>query len=169
MPVKANYRFDPEQKSETKTVRTSDTDTSLRIRGSGVRTSLGATTSFKPWEGSHRASQVPTASARQFGQDIASIQRLGSRSQPLGAGGRTAPAAIVDPQLQNLQQRMKLPPRHRMGRIWIDSGHAKGIQRGEPAREKIAIDRTFMEAGRDPKAHLERQFLQAVAENRPGG
>src|SRR5258706_10212140 len=103
-----SHSLDPEQKSETKTVRTSDTDTSLRIRGSGVRTSLGATTSFKPWEGSHRASQVPTASAR-FGQDIASIQRLGSRSQPLGAGGRTATAAIVDRQLQNLQQRMNLP------------------------------------------------------------
>src|SRR5258705_6552434 len=151
MPVKANYRFDPEQKSETKTVRTSDTDTRLRIRGSGVRTSLGATTSFKPWEGSHQASQVPTASAR-FGQDIASIQRLGSRSQPLGAGGRTAPAAIVDRQLQNLQQRMNLPPRYRMGRIWIGGGHqvAKGSQPREPAPEKIAIDRAFMEAGRDP-------------------
>ena len=41
---------------------------------------------------------------RQFGQDIASIQRLGSRSEPLGAGGRTAPPATVDRQLQNLQQ-----------------------------------------------------------------
>src|SRR5258706_6017494 len=163
MPVKANYRFDPEQKSETKTVRTSDTDTSLRIRGSGVRTSLGATTSFKPWEGSHRASQVPTASARQFGQDIASIQRLGSRSQPLSASGRTAPAAIVDRQLQNLQQRMNLPPRYRMGRIWIDGGHAKGIQRGEPVRAKIAIDRTFMGARREPKVHLSLQILLAVA------
>src|SRR6476620_4132121 len=97
-------------------------------------------------------------STRQFGQDIASIQRLGSRSEPLGAGGRTAPAAIVDRQLQNLQQCMNLAPRYQMGRIWIDGGHevAKGIQRGEPAREKIAIDRAFMEAGRDPKAHLER-------------
>jgi len=71
------------------------------------------------------------SSASEFSQDIASIQRLGSRSQPLGAGGRTAPAAIVDRQLQNLQQRMNLPPRYRMGRIWIDGGHevAKGIQR----------------------------------------
>jgi hypothetical protein len=84
---------------------------------------------------------------------------------------RTAPAAIVDRQLQNLQQCMNLAPRCRMGRICIDGGHevAKGIQRGQPAREKIAIDRAFMEAGRDPKAHLERQFLQAVAENRLGG
>ena len=43
-----------------------------------------------------------------------------------------------------------------MGRIWIDGGHevAKGIQRGEPAREKIAIDRAFVEGGRDPKARL---------------
>src|ERR1700676_1218369 len=114
---------------------------------------------------------APAASARQFGQDIASIQRLGSRSEPLGAGGRTAPAAIVDRQLQNLQQCMNLAPRYRMGWIWIDGGHevAKGIQRGQPAREKIAIDRAFMEAGRDPKAHLKRQFLQAVAENRLGG
>src|SRR6266446_6293671 len=99
----------------------------------------------------------PAASARQFGQDIASIQRLGSRSEPLGAGGRTAPAAIVDRQLQNLQQCLNLAPRYRMGRIWIDGGHevAKGIQRGEPAWEKIVKDRAFMEAGRDPKAHLE--------------
>src|SRR4030088_967515 len=129
-----------------------------------------ATTSFKPWEGSHRASQVLAASARQFGQDIASIQRLGWRSEPLSAGGRTAPAAIVDRQLQNLQQCMNLATRNRMGRIWIggDEG-AKGIQRGGPAREKNAIDRAFMEAGHDPKAHPERQFLQAVAENRLGG
>jgi hypothetical protein len=34
--------FDPEQKSQTKTVRTSDTDSSLRIRRSGVRISSGA-------------------------------------------------------------------------------------------------------------------------------
>ena len=33
---------DPEQKSKTKTVRTSDRDTSLRIRRSGVRISSGA-------------------------------------------------------------------------------------------------------------------------------
>src|SRR5260370_6893243 len=112
-----------EQKSETKTVRTSDMDTSLRIRGSGVRTSLGATTSFKPWEGSHRASQVPTASARQFGQDIASVQRLGSRGQPLGASGRTAPAAIVDRQLPNLHQRLNPPPRYRTDPLWIRSVH----------------------------------------------
>ena len=59
---------------------------------------------------------------------------------------------------------MNLAPRYRMGRIWFNGGHevANGIQRGEPAREKIAIDWAFMEAGRDPKAHLERQFLQAV-------
>ena len=55
-----------------------------------------------------------------------------------------------------------------MGRIWFNGGHevANGIQRGEPAREKIAIDRAFMEAGRDPKADPGREFVQAVAEKR---
>jgi len=37
-----NDANDPEQKSQTKTVRTSDTDSSLRIRRSGVRISSGA-------------------------------------------------------------------------------------------------------------------------------
>ena len=109
-------------------------------------------------------------SPRQFGQDIA-IQRLVVRSEPFRAGGRTALATIVDRQLQDLQQRLDLAPRHRMGRIGIDAGHdvAQWVQRREPAREKIAIDRAFMEAGRDPKADPERQFVQAVAENRLGG
>src|SRR6266567_2583902 len=100
-------------------------------------------------------------SPRRFGQDIA-IQRPVARSEPFGAGGRTASATIVDRQLQHLQQRLDLAPRHRMGRIGIDARDdvAQRVQRGEPAGEKIAIDRAFMEAGRDPKAYPERQFVQ---------
>jgi hypothetical protein len=51
---------DPEQKSQTKTVRTSDRTPAYESGGQEFE-SLRARHDFKPWEGSHRVSQVDAA------------------------------------------------------------------------------------------------------------
>ena len=88
------------------------------------------------------------------------------RGKPLGAKRGTASAALVDRQLQGLEQGLNLASRRK--RACAYAGHAlrRFVQRGETAGEKIPVDLPFMETKRNAEPEPGRKFVQARGDHR---
>jgi hypothetical protein len=86
-----NQLFDPEQRSQTKTVRTSDTEHQLTNPGAGVRTSRRA-----PFLGANQSTSTRQlfASVRLLHNKGIARPRLNFRSCGLAAIARGAPAVF---------------------------------------------------------------------------
>src|SRR5438874_5330676 len=112
---------------------------------------------------------VATALRAGTGQDVvAVVQRAVARSKPLGAKCRAASPAVIDRQLQSLEQGLDLTACDEVARIRVDAGHglARFVQRSKAAREAIPIDLSFMETQSNSEPEPECQFVQAFAHNR---
>src|SRR4051794_18018181 len=103
------------------------------------------------------------------GQDVVGVlQRAVTGSKPLGAKCRAASTAIVDRQLQSLEQGLDLTACDEVARIGVDARHgvARLVQRSKAAGEQIPIDLSFMQTQRNSEPEPERQFVQALAHDR---
>src|SRR5438067_12692730 len=100
------------------------------------------------------------------GQEIIGIERVVVRGKPLGAKRGTASAALVDRQLQGLEQGLNLASRRK--RACAYAGHAlrRFVQRSETAGEKVPVDLPFLDTTRNAEPQPGRKFVQARGDHR---
>ena len=88
------------------------------------------------------------------------------RGKPLGAKRGAASAALVDRQLQGLEQGLNLASRRKRACAYPGHGLRQFVQRGETAGEKIPVDLSFMETKRNTEPEPGGKFVQARGDHR---
>src|SRR3954454_4271971 len=115
--------------------------------------------------GNRPLDRLEVAIYRRLGaEDVVDLERLVDLIEPLSAVGRAAASALVERKLELAEQARHLLPCGEMAEI---GPHAEGglvdlVQRGQAAREELAIDDAFGEAVDVAEAQPHRQILQPL-------
>src|SRR5882724_12374798 len=99
-------------------------------------------------------------------EDVMDFKRLVDLVEPFGPVGGAAAAALIERQFQLAQQaRHFLPRRHvAQARAGAEGRLIEVVERGKPAREKLAVYHAFGKAIDRAKAEPERQFVESVGD-----
>src|SRR6266403_610407 len=98
--------------------------------------------------------------------DIVEFERLVDLAEPFGAVGGAATAALVEREFQLAQQARNLLARGDVTEIrpGAERGLVEVVERGEPAREKLAVHHPLRETVDGAEAEAGREIVEAVGD-----
>src|SRR5437660_7490085 len=114
----------------------------------------------------HASRPREAAFRSSLGDDVAGVERLIERGEPLGARRSTPPATLVERQPQRVEQRSYLLLGCQMHRSWrgAEGRLVETVDGSQPAREELAVDDALREALGDAESHLQSKLVQALAD-----
>jgi hypothetical protein len=112
-----------------------------------------------------QSSRLVGSACRPVVEHVLSVERFAGAREPLSTCGGAAHAAIVQGQLEHVDDTFHLDA----GGRWVTLGFCPkvpslNVKRGQPTRKKLAADDALRKSVDGAKTELSRQFLDALSD-----